>query len=101
MSLYFVVLTLLPAIGFFRRQFMHPLQDDIEADAAAFTSASHRPYIPAYSDGGPISIRDIAVMSGISAAAAAVHVGEPGYILCKLAGQKALFTSPFPVASEC
>ena len=78
MSLYFVVLTLLPAFGFFRRQFMHPLQDDIEADAAAFTSASHRPYIPAYSDGGPISIRDIAVMSGISAVIVSISHGIAG-----------------------
>lgn len=78
MSLYFVVLTLLPIIGFFRRNFMHPLQDDIEADAAAFTSESHRPYIPAYSDGGPISIRDIALMSGISVVIVSASHGIAG-----------------------
>ena len=78
MSMYFVVLTLLPFIGFFRRKYIHPLQDDVEADAAAFASVSQRPYIPAYSEGGPIGVRDIALMSGISVVIVGISYGIAG-----------------------
>ena len=62
MAVYFVVLTLIPSVKLFRRHFSHPLIDDIEADSkAAINEEIERIYIPAYSDGGPISLKDIAL----------------------------------------
>lgn len=67
MALYFVVLTWIPSVSIFKSHFRHPLIDDVEADSeAAERDDSGLVYIPAYSSGGPISLKDIALTISIS-----------------------------------
>ena len=65
MALYFIVLTWIPSVAFFRNRYDHPLIDDVEADSNA-VYGDNTVYIPAYSAEDRISLKDVALTVSIS-----------------------------------